>query len=44
MAIVFLFFLFFFFFFYFGHAARFAGCQFPDQGLNLGHSNESAES
>ena len=31
-------------FIYFGCAAQLAGSQFPDQGLNLGHGSESAES
>ena len=31
------------FFFLFGHAAQLVGSQFPDQGLNLGHSSESTE-
>ena len=30
-----------FFFFFFGDATRLAGSQFPDQGLNPGHSSES---
>ena len=30
--------------FFFGHAAWLVGSQFPDQGLNLGHGGESAES
>ena len=33
-----------FFFFFFGHAAGFLGPSFPNQGLNLGLSSESAES
>ena len=28
-------------FFAFGHTARLARSQFPDQGLNVGHGNES---
>lgn len=37
-------FLKFVFFFFFGHAARLAGSQLPEQGLNLGHNRESPES
>ena len=33
-----------FVFFFFGHAARLAGSQLPEQGLNLGHNRESPES
>ena len=29
---------------FFGHAARLAGSQFPDWGLNPGHGSESPES
>ena len=32
------------FLFFFGRAVQLAVSQFPDQGLNLGHSSESAES
>ena len=39
-------FFFFFFFFFFGHGMQplDMDSQFPDQGLNPGHSSESAES
>ena len=33
-----------FFFFFFGLVKQLAGSQFPDQGLNLGHSSERLES
>ena len=29
---------------FFGHTVQLAGSQFPDQGLNPGHSSESPES
>ena len=35
---------FYFIIFFFGHAAQLVGSQFPDQGLNMGHSSESTES
>ena len=46
---LFSFFLFFFFFFsflkiYFGCTVQLSGSQFPNQGLNLGHGSERAES
>ena len=30
--------------FYFSYATHLVGSQFPNQGLNLGHDNESMES